>query len=414
MQDIISAVPPWLLRWGITVFFCILVLIISLAAIVKYPDVVNASLKIDSPNSPKPVIAKISGKLVKLMVNDNQQIIANQLMAFIESTANHEQVLRLLSDVNTLQKQLLVSRTNVDLFLNTPVNLQLGELQSSYQAFYQAYLTFKSAVSDGFYIKKRTYLLNDLVDIQNQKKYLVAQKILQERDFSLTTDEYEVHKKLTAQSVETPMELKQNESKYLAKKSILIQTESSLISLNNNYSEKLKEILELDNIISEEKSKFLQALNSFISDMESWKSKYVLSASIAGKVSFAGIIQQSQVLTANQEVFYIDPGNEHFFGEMNVPQASLGKVKVGQDVLVKVRSYPFQEYGMLRGKINSIADVPYKDSIFASKITFNIQSSSDIKKPIHLKIGMIADAEIITQDATILDRIARNIVKLGH
>jgi len=413
MQDIITAVPSWLLRWGITVFFCILVLIISLAALVKYPDVVNAQLKIDSPNSPKPIIVKVGGKLVKLLVQDNQQVKIDQSMAFIESTANHEQVLALLSEVGALQKQMFTSNSNANLFLNTPVNLQLGELQSSYQTFYQAYLTYKSAVSNGFYLKKRTYLLKDLIDIDNQKKQLVAQKTLQERDFSLATDEYEMHKKLTAQRVETPMELKQNESKYLARKSPLIQTESSLITSNNNYSAKQKEILELDNTIVEEKSKFFQALNSLISDMESWKSKYVLTASEAGKVSFAGIIQENQVLTSNQEVFYVNPGNEQFFEEMNVPQASMGKVKVGQEVLVKIRSYPYEEYGMLRGRINYIADVPYKDSVFVSKVTFNIKNTSDLKKPIHLKTGMNADAEIITQDVTILSRITRNIMKLG-
>jgi len=64
MQDIITAVPSWLLRWGITLFFGILVLIISLSAMIRHPDIIKAQLKVDSPNSPKPVVSKISGKLV--------------------------------------------------------------------------------------------------------------------------------------------------------------------------------------------------------------------------------------------------------------------------------------------------------------------------------------------------------------
>ena len=72
MQDIITTVPSWILRWGITLFFALLILIIALSALIRYPDIVKASLKIDSPNSPKPVVTKVSGKLVKLLVKENE------------------------------------------------------------------------------------------------------------------------------------------------------------------------------------------------------------------------------------------------------------------------------------------------------------------------------------------------------
>lgn len=137
-----------------------------------------------------------------------------------------------------------------------------------------------------------------------------------------------------------------------------------------------------------------------------------MSAPQAGKLTFAGIVQENQVLAPNQEVFYINPGNEQFFGEMMITQNNMGKVKEGQQVLVKLRSYPFEEYGMIRGRVRYIADVPYKDSVFISKVDFKIRNSSDLKKPIHLKQGMMADAEIVTQDATILQRLERSFFKI--
>src|SRR5438270_13016148 len=97
MQDIITTVPSWILRWGITLFFCILALIIGLSALIRYPDVVNATLKISSPNSPKPIVAKIQGKLVKLLVKQNDDVTTGQSLAYIESTADHVQVINLLT-----------------------------------------------------------------------------------------------------------------------------------------------------------------------------------------------------------------------------------------------------------------------------------------------------------------------------
>jgi HlyD family secretion protein len=412
IQDIITTIPSWILRWGITLFFAVLVLIIGLSAIIRYPDIVKAQLKIDSPNSPKPVVSKISGKIVKLLVAENETVKAGESLAYLESTADHLKVLTLLTNLKVLQTQLLQNKPLNGLLFSQVNNIKFGELQSGYQLFFSEYLSYRSSVENGFFIKKKTYLQKDLVNLSKQLQQLNIRKNIEQRDFSLASDEYEMHKTLEQQKVETRAELRTEESKYLAKKSPLIQTESSVIAGNNDYANKQKEILELDNQIVEKKSIFLQALNSLISTAEDWKSKYVLSASQSGKLSYAGIIQENQVLAPNQEVFYVNPGNEAFFGEMVISQNNMGKVKEGQEVLIKLKSYPFEEYGMIRGRIKYIAEVPYKDSVFISKVDFKIKNSSDLKKNIHLKQGMTAEAEIITQDATILQRLTYSFFKI--
>ncbi|MFB9841179.1 HlyD family secretion protein [Mucilaginibacter ginsenosidivorans] len=412
MQDIITTVPSWILRWGITLFFALLVLLVGLSAFIRYPDIVNASLTIYSPNSPKPIVAKIQGKLVKLLVKENEYVAAGQPLAYIESTADHGKILNLLTNLNSLQKHVLENKPISNILFNQADNSQFGELQSAYQVFFQEYLLYKSSINDGLDVKKKAYLQKNLVDIDKQEQQLNAQKSMQQKDFGLAIDEYAMHKKLASEKVETPAELRQQESKYLAKKAPLIQTESALISLNNDYLAKQKEILELDNEIEQEKFKFIQALNSLISQVEDWKSKYVLTASQPGKLAFANIVQENEVINANQQIFYINPENEQFFGQMAIPQNSMGKVKEGQQVLIKLHSYPFEEYGMLRGRISNISDIPYKDSVFLSRVDFKINKTSDMKRSIHLKQGMLADAEIVTQDATILQRISRNIIKV--
>ncbi|NHA05815.1 HlyD family efflux transporter periplasmic adaptor subunit [Mucilaginibacter sp. HC2] len=412
MQDIITTVPSWILRWGITLFFGILVLMVSLSALIRYPDIVNAQLKIESPNSPKPVVSKVSGKLIKLLVKENANVVAGQALAYMESTGDHDKIRNLVTGLKQLQTQVLQSKPVSPLLFSESDNMQLGELQSAYQTFYQEYLNYKSAINDGFYLKKKTFLQNDLMALTQQAQQLNQQKQIQQRSFVIADDDYQMHKKLEKEKVETPAELRQQESKYLAQKEPLVQTESALITANNNYAGKQKEILELENQIREEKAKFLQALNSLISQAEDWKSKYILTAAQSGKLSYAGIIQENQVLSIGQEVFNINPGNEAFFGQMAIPQDNMGKIKEGQEVLVKLKSYPFEEYGIIRGRISYIADVPYKDSVFVSRVDFKVRSASDMKKPIHLKQGMTANAEIITQDATILQRLGRSVTKL--
>ena len=412
MQDIITTVPSWILSWGIMLFGGVLILVISLSAIIKYPDIVKTQLKIESPNSPKPVVAKISGKLIKLLVKENTAVVSGQALAYIESTADHDKIWSLALNLKELQSQVLQGKPVNQVLFSQSDNIRLGELQSSYQIFYQEFLNYKSAINDGFYLKKKAFLQNDLSNLARQIQQLNQQKQIQQRNLVIADDDYQMHKKLAQERVETPAELRQQESKYLAQKSPLMQIGSSLIAANTNYSAKQKEILELDNQIREEKAKFLQALNSLISQAEDWKSKYILTASQAGRLSYAGIVQENQVVNTGQEIFNINPGNEAFFGQMAIPQDNMGKVREGQEVLIKLKSYHFEEYGMIRGKISYIADVPFKDSVFVSRVDFKIKNGSDMQKIVHLKQGMVADAEVITQDATILQRIIWNVFKV--
>lgn len=414
MQDIITAPPSWLLKWGISLFFAILVGIILLTSLIHYPDLVKTQLVISSLNSPKPIVAKVSGRLIKILVNDNQMVNKDQPLAYLESTADHDHVLKLLSDLKILQHTLQLASVAELKWINSPSTLQLGELQSAYENFYQAYLLFKASSAQGFNLKKKEFLSQDLMSINTQRKQLMAQKALQNKDYDLAEKEYNMHEELNREKVETTVELRREESKLIAKKFPMEQTEAALLTNSTAYQSKEKDLLELDNLIQEQRFKFTQSLNSMISLAEEWKNKYVLSASQYGKVIFSGIIQENQFVNANQELFYINSGNGTFFGEMAIPQYNMGKIKLGQKVLVKLKSYPFEEYGAMQGRISKIADVPMKDSVFSARVNFASSRYSEMKRPVSLKNGMLADADIITEDASLIQRISRSLIKMLH
>ena len=412
IQDIISAPPSWLLQWGITSIVLLITIIVTLSAFIKYPDIVRAELKITSFNSPKLVVTKVPGRLSRLLVVDNQVVHVGQPLAYIESTANHSDVILLIDQLHLLLKQFQSDGDNISSAFYKNKQYRLGELQPVFQIFYQEFITYQASVNSGAWIKKQSFLQEDLVNILKQREQLQKQKLLQQRDYTLATEEFEMHRKLFKEKVETLVEFRDAESRYISKQFPLPQTDAALLSTEASYSAKQKEILELTNQVKEEKAKFYQALNSLISQADEWKNKYILSASQKGKVAFVGVLQTNQVLQAGQEVFYINPENNNYFGEMVVPQDNMGKIKKGQRVLVKLKSFPFEEYGMLCGKITNINDVPFKDSIFYSQVSFDLKSSNYLKRPVHLKQGMLADAEIITEDATVLQRIFRNFSKM--
>jgi len=170
----------------------------------------------------------------------------------------------------------------------------------------------------------------------------------------------------------------------------------------------------LENTIREQQAKFVQALNSMISDAESWLLKYVVSATSKGRVSYVGILQENQNVAINQPLFIINPGNSNFFGEVQIPQYNMGKVRIGQRSLIKLRSYPFEEFGVINGRVSYITDFALKDSVFLAKIDFQQFEKKDVEHTIILKPGMVADVEIVTKESSLLQRFMRNMNQIFH
>lgn len=411
MQEIISSVPSWILRRGISLILFILLLIVVLSAFIRYPDVVKTSLKVNSLNSPKGVISHQTGKLVKILVKENEQVIEKQPLAYIESTANHNDVLLLANKLKILHNQL-----NTGQELKTEHLLQnllnLGELQTNYQSFYQEYLQFINTQNGGFYLKQKAYLEKDLSEIKKLQQQINQQRQIQEKEYANAEEEYQAYLKLKSKNVISNSEFKQQENKYLASKYPLQQSSTALLNNNTSYLAKQQELATLDNTIREQQAKFRQAVNSMITATDTWLMQYVVLAPLAGKVGYAGILQENQQVTANQELFIVNPGNTDFFGEVQIPQYNMGKVALGQRTLIKLKSFPFEEYGIVNGKISYITDVALKDSVFIAKIDFGKFEQKNPDHPIILKTGMMADAEIITRESSLLQRFARNMTKM--
>lgn len=407
LQEIISKPPSWLLKRGISFVLLTVVLILGLSAFIRYPEILHNGMKITTNNAPKVVINKVSGNLVKIKVTEGEEVIPGQVLAYMESTAIHEQVLALLDSLIHLRLQ---DDTDMGQLrtLTLPTNLQLGELQGAYQNFYQAYLSYQSVKAGGISLQRRKILEKEMENIAQQNQRIQQSYELQSKEIELAKQEFEKYKLLAERKVISPMELQKQEALLLSRLQTLPQSENSLLNNQAASLARNKELAELDHQIEEEKKKFVQSMNSLISEAENWKQQYVLTSPSKGRVIYGSVLQENQYLAPNQDVFYVYAENSAYFGEMYLPQSDFGKIKTGQNVLIKVRSYPYEEYGYLHGKIKSISDIPVRDSVFLSRVEIFREPQDSL---IRLKPGILADADIITEDQTILYRIWKNVMK---
>lgn len=410
VQEILSNKPGFLVQYGISIFLCIVSLLCIICWFIQYPDVINTTAKLTSINAPKEVIANTSGKLVKLAVSEKQSVHKNQVLGFIESTANHNVVINLSNQLDTFSQKIETDSEEIySSFCLLPDN-EFGELQSSYQVFSQAFINFKNYIASGFYLRKKTMLAKDINNLYRLHTNLSEQKTLIEKDVSLSKKTFDANQSLKEDKIISDFDYRIEESKLINKKLTLPQINSSIINNEALQNEKQKEIAELENTILQQKSIFRQALNTFKSQIDDWKKKYLLTAPITGNIAMATFLQENQQLQANQTICYVNPEKSDYFAQTIIPQSNLGKVGIGNHVLLKFPSYPHQEYGNVIGKIEFISNIP-TDSGYLAKVLLPNGLRTNYNKHIQFREGLIANTEIVTKEMRLLHRFYYTILQ---
>jgi len=410
VQEIVSRKPGFAERWALPIFLLILLLLITSTRFISYPDVILGSATITSINAPKEIKTKTQGRLIKINIVESQQVQAQDIIGLMESTANHYEVINLSKLIDSTQILLLNNKSEVVGSLFSKQYLHLGEIQQAYQSFIQSFQLFKQYLLSGFYVKKKTMLQNDMNYIQRLNSALLQQQAMQKEDVELSQESFKAIEKLEKEKVISLFDYRTEKSKLIGKQLMLPQITSEIINNESIQYNKKKEISELDNQILQQKNIFVEALNTLKAQVDDWKAKYLLTSPISGRVSFTSFLQENQELRNNQSVCFVNPVNTEYYAELIIPQKNFGKIKKGQKVLLKFLSYPFEEFGSVEGRLDFISPVP-SDSGYLAKVVLPAGLITNYKTPLQFINGMQANAQIVTSDISLFERLLHQINK---
>ncbi|TDB57959.1 HlyD family secretion protein [Arundinibacter roseus] len=412
VHEIISRPPPGLVRWGMTLFLGMVLLLALGSWLIHYPDVITTSCTLTATDAPRTVVVRTDGKLARLLITDGQTVQAGQALAYSESTADPEQVLHLRESLDRLRVAADRSEWGIIQQFSILPYHQLGEIQTDFQSFHQQLVQLKSYLSGGFYLQKRSLLQKDQEDLQGMEQTLSEQLDLQRRDYDLAQSEFTIHEKLYRDKVIAPLDYQREKVKLLGREMPLKQLASALIQNRTSQTAKQKELLELDNAIIEQKGSFMQSLQTLRSSLEAWEHRYILRAPVAGKVSFSSPWQEQQSLNTGQELLTIEPKSSSFQGLIKLPQANLGKLRAGQSVLIKLDGYPYREYGMVEGVLAQLSLTPGADSTYWGYVHLPKGLRTRYDRELLYRNGMKGTAEIITNDRRLAERLV-DVVNTG-
>lgn len=403
VREIISSRPAWIVRNGIMLFFIIIALLFSLTYFIEYPDLVKAPVRIVGKNLPKQMISKVEGRIVQLLAKDNSNVLEGEALAILQSNADYKQILEFEKWI--AQTEALLNKQQWSAIKNLPLLNNLGDWQKNYQELQQQLYQLSWSMPSGYLgvkqqsIKKDIQLIIELTQNANEQKKLIQQELTMQQNL-LSINEGMVKEKVIA-----PLDLNKDKSAVIAKKQQLIQVDAGNINQQANELSKEKEIIELNKLGSDIKQNFVTTLLNAKSTITEWKNRYMIIATENGKLQFTSYFQTNSWIKAGQELFTIIPNQPDYFAEIIASQQNFGKLKKGQQVNIALNSYQRNEFGILKGIIENIPAVPYKDSAFLIRVQLPNGLLTNYQKQIQFSNNLTGTAEIITADVILSDRL---------
>lgn len=404
VQEILTRVPNWMIRWGNVVILSLLVMVLMISWFIKYPDLITTQIIITTQTPPEKLVARTSGKIEALLVKDRQNITKNAALAVIENSANYKDVLLLKSIVDTLN--LNKSQFPFEILQTA----QLGEVESQFALFQKEYIADQLNTKLQPYKVEGTAQGYEYLQLKERLTLLASQKNITQSELLLQKSDLDRHEKLYGKGIIATQEIEkqrliylQAEKNYKSLLSSVSQMKSSLNDLSRNkQTTKINETKE--NVILERN--VIQSFYELKKAIKNWELNYVLRSSIKGQVTFLQVWTENQNVNAGDNVFAIIPSDsKNYIGKVKAPAQNSGKIKIGQDVNIRLANFPDREFGMLKGNVKSISLTPDKEGNLLIDISLPGGLETSYKKQITFQQEMSGTADIVTEDLRLLERL---------
>lgn len=405
VQEIMGNPPRWILRWGVTLLFAMVLVLLIGSYFYKYPEIIQSTVVINTENMPAVIVAKANGKLDEIFVEDKAFVEKNTPLASIENGALYKDVKLLQQKIDTI-KRLLIADAKLDYSLQE--NLVLGDIQPTYMSFTKALKDYEIYKETNFLAKKADGLKAQIGQYQKLCKKMLSQTSIYKEQLELVESQLKRDSSLLRTNAIAKSDWERSKNSYLQSK---LSYENSKVSLDNTQitiAQMEQNLLEINQQSFEQRKLLLLSLQTAIDNLQNqinaWTKMYVLTTPISGKVTFVRFWSKNQNVEAGKDVFSVVPTAESkIIGKIKLPIKGSGKVKEGQQVNIKLDNYPYLEYGLIIGKINSVSLMPSEDN-YSVEVEFPNGLTTNYKKKLAFGQNMQGSAEIITEDIRLIER----------
>lgn len=405
VQEILTRVPNWMIRWGSALFLSLILVVLFISWLIKYPDIIVAEAVLTTEIPPQKIYARTTAEIDTIFVRENKTVQPGQTLAILENTARYQDVFLLESVLDTID----FKKGTLTFPLEKMPILFLGAIDSEYAVFVNSYLQY--VLNKEFRPYESQLFANkiSISELQNRLAVLLNQQEMEKTALGFQKTDLERNKNLFEKGVISEQEYESKQLSYL-------QAEQAYKNLNISISQTREAIAmaqetstgtNIEKITAQKKllKNLVQAFNQLKIALKTWKMQYLLQSDIQGKTAFLNYWSKNQTVQQGDLIFTIIPSvNSDYIAKLKTPAQNSGKIKIGQRVTLQLRNYPETEFGVLQGKVEHISALPTKEGFYLIDVSLPEALVTSYNKKIVFKQEMSGTANIITEDLRLIER----------
>jgi len=408
VQEIMGTIPSWITRWGVTIIFSILVLILVGCCVIRYPETVVGKVELVSSNPPADLVARQSGLIDSLFVRNGYRVGTGGMVAVITSSAVLDNVLEVEAFLKSGGCRSIETAIESEIFTH---DLQLGVMQPQWTDICSVVREYSDHVRLDLHGARKSQLVRQRNELKEQQSLLQAQKEILYEDFAVQESALNRDSRLYDMEAITLSEYESSRQTYLSKLNGLrafeasmqgfritgVQLDGELQSIDLEHQEQLQNF----------RRRYAQTVISMEASLAAWKETYALVAPHDGTVSMPAFWDCGQYVASGETVASVVPvSSDTCTGRAKITSSGLGKVREGQVVKVQLNGFPYMEFGIVRGTVSYVSPVPERSQdgniMYALGIQFPEGLRTTYGKELPFIQGMDGSVEIITDNRTLM------------
>lgn len=405
VQDILTKVPHWMIRYGNLLFLAMIFILLFLSWLIKYPDIITAKATITTKIPPQKVYAKATKGIDSIFVRQAELVSPGQTLAVLENPAKYIDVMQLKKTLDT------ITTTQGQFFY--PIHklppLLLGRIGDSYAIFENNYIAYHLYQHLTPYKSEMTASQVNRRELRHRLTNLKAQITFKQAEIEFKKRNLNRNKHLFHKGVISELDYEKSQIAYLSAQRTLKNLISSRYQIKQSLASNQKTTrgITIDKTTKEKMllKKVVQSFHLLKKEIRRWEFDFVLQSEITGHVYFFNRWNSNQSVKQGDLMFSVIPRkSSRYIAQLKVPVRNSGKIEIGQNVLIKLQNFPYTEYGILEGNVHRISKIPNEKGGYLVNVRLPKKLITSYGNQIHFRGEMLGTAEIITQDVRLIAR----------
>lgn len=389
--------------------FSFLILAILLGSFIKYPEKIIGKAFIVSEDQINNIYSPNSGEII-LIIKENTDVEKGDLLALINSTTEYQDLVKLKNQLSIININSIKDSLHTFKF---DKSLKLGEIEKYYYNFLLSIIECDNTFRIDLTKQKITNIQEKAKRNDEKLKIVRDGKNLFDQKAEILKTAFTTDSSLFAFNAIIKEKIDDSKLNILNSKEKELTIDKSSQDLMH-YNQELKDETF---ILEKEKEKNIastlfnvkKAFFELKTAIDFWEHNYTIKAPVSGKIEFyQPFFNSTQFVKKDSPLFIIMPKASNIYARGIMSANGYGKIKTKDTVFIKLKDYPYKEYGELKGVVYNKSKV-YHDTIYYIDIKLPKGLKTNYDEVIEFSYNMPGQIEYYTNKRSILQRIFNEV-----